>query len=91
MSRLGIVKEDARAEGGCEMQADYFDIIGNSDADFENLLNEESNVDTLLDRRHLVLRGNNTTAVLKLRSIMLKCLRDHYFDNGMYHIIINHD
>jgi asparaginyl-tRNA synthetase len=36
--------------------------------------------DLLLDQRHLVLRGETASSVLKMRSIVLKAFRD-FFDS----------
>ncbi|CAF4453660.1 unnamed protein product, partial [Adineta steineri] len=44
----------------------------------------ESHPDVQLDNRHMMLRGENTSKILRLRSIVTQCFRDHYFDRGYY-------
>jgi len=43
-------------------------------------MNDESSPDILLDQRHLVIRGEMVSCVLKLRSIIIKAFRD-FFDS----------
>lgn len=77
----GTVREDTRAKwGGVELQADYWELIGAADPNIENEMNEESDVDVLLDKRHLHLRGERVSTLLRMRSVILKGFRDHYFD-----------
>ncbi|WAR01063.1 SYNC-like protein [Mya arenaria] len=52
----------------------------------DNLLNEEAHVDVQLDNRHMMIRGENTTKVLKMRSVVMHCFREHYFDRGYYEV-----
>ncbi|KAJ3453004.1 asparagine--tRNA ligase cytoplasmic [Anaeramoeba flamelloides] len=75
----GKIVEDERAVGGIELQADYWKVVGQTDTRYESIVSKESGVDNLLKNRHLVLRGENTSRIIKLRSTVLKCLRDHYF------------
>ena len=78
----GTLREDARAKGGLELHADYWCVIGPSHRDIEMILTHESNPDVLLTHRHLVIRGRHTSSVLKMRSIITQCFREHYFDRG---------
>jgi asparaginyl-tRNA synthetase len=41
---------------------------------------QESNVETLTDNRHLVLRQLNPSYLLRLRSQVTQCFREHFFD-----------
>ena len=50
------------------------------------MLNEEAHVDVQLDNRHIMLRGENTSKILKLRCIVTQAFRDHYFKNGYYEV-----
>eukprot|EP00698_Gefionella_okellyi_P006156 TRINITY_DN15594_c0_g1_i1.p1 TRINITY_DN15594_c0_g1~~TRINITY_DN15594_c0_g1_i1.p1 ORF type:complete len:524 (-),score=155.79 TRINITY_DN15594_c0_g1_i1:40-1611(-) len=76
----GQVFAEPKAKGGFELKADYWEVVGASHPDVENLLNESSHPDVLLHNRHMVIRGQHATAVLKLRAVIMKCFRDHYWD-----------
>lgn len=80
----GIIKADERAVGGFELQADYWYLVGKAPALFP--LNEDANPDVLFDQRHLAMRGEHTSSIMKMRSIITSCFRDHYFDKGYYEI-----
>lgn len=74
-----------RAKGtyvGHELQADYWELIGKSDSDFDVLFSKDSNPDILLNQRHLVIRGSKNSSILRMRSIITHCFREHYFDRG---------
>eukprot|EP00735_Rhodelphis_limneticus_P015446 TRINITY_DN96_c0_g1::TRINITY_DN96_c0_g1_i1::g.14805::m.14805 TRINITY_DN96_c0_g1::TRINITY_DN96_c0_g1_i1::g.14805 ORF type:complete len:549 (+),score=202.38,sp/Q2KJG3/SYNC_BOVIN/59.57/0.0,tRNA-synt_2/PF00152.15/30,tRNA-synt_2/PF00152.15/1.3e-69,tRNA_anti-codon/PF01336.20/1.1e-09,LLC1/PF14945.1/0.16,LLC1/PF14945.1/6.9e+02,Drf_GBD/PF06371.8/0.083 TRINITY_DN96_c0_g1_i1:73-1647(+) len=75
----GNVKQDARADGGFEIQTDFWELIGPSPGEVENILNENSDVDVLFDNRHMVHRGTKASAIVKLHCIALRAFRDHYF------------
>jgi asparaginyl-tRNA synthetase len=73
----GTLHTDDRAPYiGVELKADFWELVGHSPA---LPINEEANIDTQLDQRHLVLRGEHASAVMRLRSIVTQCFRDHYF------------
>lgn len=76
----GTVRTEAKARGGYEIAADYWEVVGPSHPDIENVFNLSAHPDVLAHNRHLVVRGSRTAAVLKLRSIVMKCFRDHYWD-----------
>jgi len=79
--QLVPVLEGKTAPGGHELQVDYWRLVhaapSGMDA-FETKLNKEANPDVLFDQRHLVLRGETASALLKLRSIFLQAFRAHY-------------
>ncbi|CAF3802950.1 unnamed protein product [Rotaria sordida] len=79
------VPEGKSAPGNQELIIDYFEIIGHSlPGGANSLLNEESHPDVQLDNRHMMIRGENTSKILHLRSIVTQCFRNHYFDRGYY-------
>ncbi|XP_060587329.1 asparagine--tRNA ligase, cytoplasmic-like [Ruditapes philippinarum] len=86
----GVIKklpEGKKAEGDHEMTVDYWELIGASPAGgADNLLNEEAHVDVQLDNRHIMIRGENTSKVLKMRSTVMHCFREHYFSRGYFEV-----
>jgi asparaginyl-tRNA synthetase len=78
----GIPILSERAPGGVEIQADYWELIGPSDAEFENRINRDSSVEQLADQRHLVLRQTDSVYIFRLRSMLIHCFREHFFDKG---------
>jgi len=80
---LKEVPEGKTAPGGHELVVDYWSLMGLAPpGGAENVVGENSNVDTLLDNRHLALRGENLSKILRIRSRVTQCFRDHYFDRG---------
>ncbi|KAI0279119.1 asparaginyl-tRNA synthetase [Russula aff. rugulosa BPL654] len=70
--------EGKTAPGGHELIVDFWRTIGaapGGDDAFTNRLNEKSDPSILADLRHLVLRGENASSVLRLRSAMLSAFR----------------
>ena len=53
-------------------------ILGGDEA-FTSKITPEAGIDLLLDQRHLVIRGETASTVLKARALILKCFRD-FFD-----------
>ncbi|CAH7682776.1 Transketolase, pyrimidine binding domain-domain-containing protein [Phakopsora pachyrhizi] len=59
----------------------YLTVVGKAPGDseaFNNQISEESRPDTLADRCHLVLRGETSSAILKICSAMLDAFRESY-------------
>ncbi|PVU96135.1 hypothetical protein BB559_002484 [Furculomyces boomerangus] len=84
VSLYGIIKEvpeGKSAPGGHELIVDYWELIakapGGSDA-VTNKVNAESDPSILYTQRHLVIRGDTQSAVLKMRAHTLKAFRDHF-------------
>eukprot|EP00003_Mantamonas_plastica_P007173 TRINITY_DN1599_c0_g1_i1.p1 TRINITY_DN1599_c0_g1~~TRINITY_DN1599_c0_g1_i1.p1 ORF type:complete len:554 (+),score=207.34 TRINITY_DN1599_c0_g1_i1:1090-2751(+) len=78
----GQLSEEPRAQGGYEIQCDYWELVGASSAEFEMRINQDSNPDALFNERHLVLRGEHTSAVMKLRCYIERAFRDELFAMG---------
>nr|QBH73667.1 aspartyl-tRNA synthetase [Brunneria borealis] len=82
----GVIQElpsGKTAPGGHEMQVDYWELIGLAPAGgADAILNEEALPDVQLDNRHIMIRGENTSNILKMRSIVMQAFRDHYFSRG---------
>lgn len=82
----GVIKpvpEGKSAPGGHELHIDFWELVGLAPAGgADNILNEESNPDVQLDFRHIMIRGENTARVLKMRSVVLQAFREHFASRG---------
>uniref|UniRef100_A0A8C9U061 Asparagine--tRNA ligase, cytoplasmic n=1 Tax=Scleropages formosus TaxID=113540 RepID=A0A8C9U061_SCLFO len=77
------VPEGKQAPGGHELQCDFWELVGLAPAGgADNLLNEESEVDVQLNNRHMMIRGENVSKILRVRSAVTQCFRDHFFSRG---------
>ncbi|PFH46861.1 hypothetical protein AMATHDRAFT_68894 [Amanita thiersii Skay4041] len=75
---LQPVPEGKNAPGGFELVVDFWRVLGGSpgaEEAFTNRLNEKSDPSILADLRHLVLRGEVSSSVLRLRSHLLQAFR----------------
>ncbi|EDV98736.1 asparagine--tRNA ligase, cytoplasmic [Drosophila grimshawi] len=80
---LSLVPEGKTAPGGHELNVDYWELIGLAPpGGADAILNEEANPDVQLDNRHIMIRGENTSKVLKMRSVVMQAFRSHYFERG---------
>lgn len=80
------VKDDnGRSKGtfpGYELAVDYWELVGASSSEIDMLFTKDSNVDILLNQRHLVMRGSKTSSIMRMRSIITQCFREHFFAEG---------
>uniref|UniRef100_A0A8C8DWC1 Asparaginyl-tRNA synthetase 1 n=1 Tax=Oryzias sinensis TaxID=183150 RepID=A0A8C8DWC1_9TELE len=84
---INAVPEGKQAPGGHELHCDFWELIGLAPAGgADNLLNEESDVDVQLNNRHMMIRGENVSKILRVRSTVTQCFRDHFFSRGYYEI-----
>ena len=77
------VPEGHSAPDGHELVVDYYSIIGlapDGDDSFTNKIAETSDPSTLADQRHLVIRGEIASAVLRVRSAVASGFRQAYAD-----------
>ncbi|KOC59977.1 Asparagine--tRNA ligase, cytoplasmic, partial [Habropoda laboriosa] len=80
---LKIVPEGKNAPNGHELHVDYWRLIGASPpGGADSILNEEALPDVQLDNRHIMIRGENTSRVLIIRSTLLQAFRDYYREQG---------
>ncbi|XP_012281903.1 asparagine--tRNA ligase, cytoplasmic [Orussus abietinus] len=80
---LKTVPEGKTAPGGHELCVDYWRIIGPSPpGGADSILNEEAHPDVQLDNRHIMIRGENTSRILIMRSVLTQAFRDHYKERG---------
>lgn len=81
--RLEEVPAGKEAPGGHELKVDYWELIGLSPpGGADSILNQEANPDVQLDNRHIMIRGENTAKILRMRSVIMQAFRAHYFDRG---------
>ncbi|KAJ7270093.1 asparaginyl-tRNA synthetase [Mycena haematopus] len=78
---LQVVPEGKTAPGGHELAVDYWRLIGGSpggDDAFSTRVNEHSDASIQADLRHLVLRGETASTLLRLRAALLSSFRQTY-------------
>ncbi|KZV61943.1 asparaginyl-tRNA synthetase [Peniophora sp. CONT] len=78
---LKAVPEGKTAPGGHELSVDFWRVLGKApggDEAFTNRFNEKSDPSILADLRHFVIRGENASNVLRLRSALLNAFRGEY-------------
>ncbi|KAN0062680.1 asparagine--tRNA ligase [Thecaphora frezii] len=79
--RIKALPEGKTAPGGHELVADYWRCLGKApggDEAFTNVVAETADPNSLADRRHLVIRGETASAVLKVRSYVLQAFRAEF-------------
>lgn len=78
---INELPEGKTAPGNHELVADYWEIVGKApggDEAFSNKVTAEADPSYLLDNRHLVLRGETASAVLRARAEVIKAFRAFY-------------
>ncbi|KAJ4397928.1 hypothetical protein N0V85_006420 [Neurospora sp. IMI 360204] len=73
----------ATAPDGRELQVDYYKVLGHAPSDLDAITNKVSRDQdawdsAMLDNRHLVLRGENASALMKLREFVELAFVDTY-------------
>jgi asparaginyl-tRNA synthetase len=76
----GLVKAEERATGGYEMVASGLEVI--NEAHDYPITPKEHGVDYLMDRRHLWIRAERQTAILRVRHEIINAVRDFFNDQG---------
>jgi asparaginyl-tRNA synthetase len=80
LSVTGTVRADARAKGGYELDVVGLEVHGESH-DYP-ITPKEHGVDYLLDRRHLWIRAERQTAILRVRHEVINAVRDFFNSRG---------
>ena len=76
----GTARADKRAPSGYEIDVKSLEVIGESH-DFP-ITPKEHGVDYLLDRRHLWIRSERQTAILRIRHEVIDAVRDFFNSRG---------
>jgi len=76
----GTVRADERAKGGYEMIATAMEVV--SEAHDFPITPKEHGVDFLMDRRHLWIRAERQTAILRVRHEVINSIRDFFNNEG---------
>jgi len=76
----GVVREDKRAKGGYELTASDLELV--APAHDYPITPKEHGVDYLLDRRHLWIRAERQTAILRVRHEVIDAVRDFFNERG---------
>jgi asparaginyl-tRNA synthetase len=76
----GVVREEKRAPGGFELTATDLKLI--QLAEPYPITPKEHGVEFLMEHRHLWLRSARQHAVLRIRSEIIKAMRDYLDENG---------
>jgi asparaginyl-tRNA synthetase len=76
----GTVKEEPRAMGGYELIANGLEVV-NAANDYP-ITPKEHGVDYLMDRRHLWIRAERQTAILRVRHEIINAVRDFFNEQG---------
>ncbi|RLF27690.1 MAG: asparagine--tRNA ligase [Thermoplasmata archaeon] len=77
----GIVKEDARAPGGYEIQVTGFKVVHFAEP-FP--ITKDQSPEFLMDNRHLWLRSQKLTSVFKIRSTVVGAIHKFFREKGFY-------
>ncbi len=76
----GTARADKRAPSGYEIDVQHLEVVGESH-DFP-ITPKEHGVDYLLDRRHLWIRSERQTAILRIRHEVINAVRDFFNARG---------
>jgi len=83
---INALPEGKKAPDNHELSADWWRVIGKApggDEAVTNKISEDTSADILADNRHLVIRGETASSVLKVRSSLLQAFRRKYDDMGI--------
>jgi len=79
----GTVVKDARAPGGFELRAKTFSVLGPSD-NFP--ITEYQSEEHLLNNRHLWIRSQELTKIMKVKSTVLAAAREWFSQNEFFEV-----
>uniref|UniRef100_A0A7S1PGE1 asparagine--tRNA ligase n=1 Tax=Percolomonas cosmopolitus TaxID=63605 RepID=A0A7S1PGE1_9EUKA len=76
----GTLKLDERAYNGVELQVDFWELIGTAPSVWP--INQDTKVHERLNSAHLYARESRMMDILRMRSIITQCFREHFFARG---------
>ncbi len=79
----GVVKADERAPGGYELQVSGFELISRGEP-FP--IAKDKSEEYLLDIRHLWMRSQKMTSIMKARHHIVNYLREYFDKDGFYEV-----
>ncbi|MEK6874427.1 MAG: asparagine--tRNA ligase [Nanoarchaeota archaeon] len=79
----GVIHLDARAPTGFEVEVSDINVIGYADT-FP--ITKDQSPEFLLDKRHLWLRSQKLSAVMKIRSTVFGAIDEYFRSHGFYEI-----
>ncbi|KAK6454336.1 Asparaginyl-tRNA synthetase, cytoplasmic [Scheffersomyces xylosifermentans] len=86
---ISKLPEGKSAPGGVELKADYYEVVGlapSGDEAFTNKVQENADPSLLLDQRHLALRGEALSSVMKVRAALLRAIRRFFQEEGLLEV-----
>jgi asparaginyl-tRNA synthetase len=83
----GNVTEDKRSPYGYEIRAESVKVVSQSKPTIEEEIQPDSSVDVLLDKRHLVIRGEKASAVLRYTDKLLRYIREFCVEKGLTEVV----
>ena len=86
---INKLPEGKSAPGGVELKADFYKVVGlapGGEEAFTNKVQEGADPSLLLDQRHLTLRGETLSAVMKVRAALLRSVRRFYEEEGLLEV-----
>ncbi|CUM55459.1 Asparagine--tRNA ligase, cytoplasmic [Debaryomyces fabryi] len=86
---INKLPEGKSAPGGVELKVDYYEVVGlapSGEEAFSNKVQENADPSLLLDQRHLALRGESLSAVMKVRSTLLQAIRRFFAEEGLLEV-----
>lgn len=89
--QVNKLPEGKRAPGGVELKVDYYSIVGlapSGEDAFTNKVQDTAEPSILLDQRHLALRGETLSAVMKVRARFLVALRKFFEEEGLVEVTV---
>lgn len=86
---INKLPEGKSAPGGVELKADYYEVVGlapSGEDSFTNKVQEKADPSLLLDQRHLTMRGESLSAVLRVRAALLGSIRKFFATEGLLEV-----
>eukprot|EP00484_Ammonia_sp_Unknown_P030035 CAMPEP_0197024996 /NCGR_PEP_ID=MMETSP1384-20130603/5445_1 /TAXON_ID=29189 /ORGANISM="Ammonia sp." /LENGTH=584 /DNA_ID=CAMNT_0042453473 /DNA_START=137 /DNA_END=1888 /DNA_ORIENTATION=- len=73
-------KPNAKDQRPCELNVDYYEVVGESGADINNIVNDKSLPQVQLDQRHWIIRNERNSIMLRMRCYMTQAFRDFFYE-----------